>query len=632
MKEPSLRSVILGTAGHIDHGKSTLVKALTGIDPDRLKEEKERGITIDLGFANLAYDDGTVVGIVDVPGHEKLIRNMLAGAGGIDMVLMVIAADEGIMPQSREHLAICELLKIKAGIIAVTKADLVDEEWLQLIVDDVRSFVAGTFLEDADILPVSARTGLNLDTLKQRIRSLAEKVRPKLINGIFRLPIDRVFTLKGFGTVVTGTALSGTIHLESPVEILPSGLTTKVRGLQTHGRSVQTAYAGQRIGVNLQGIEKEALRRGDVVVSPGRFEPTRMIDVSLRMLQDAPTIKSRSLVHLYSGTAETVGRVVIYDKDEVKAGEGCFCQLRLTEPVVVEARDRFIIRRFSPLETIGGGEILDPHPIRRRRGTGTEDLAVFETGDLKAAIETKVQRSMYGGCRVSEIEGWIQGDLEDISAAIHQLLKEGKLIRSQETLFHLDAFETFRQSLRETLRAFHQGNPLKPGLSKEELKARIKGDRRSDKIFELLPLVEDVVAEREMVRLKEFRVSLSTAGEDMRNRILSVLDKEGFQPPFKAELREKLSIDEKQLNDLLKLLSKEGLVVRITDTVYLSRQQHDRMIGLLREFFAKKPEMTVAEFRDLLGTTRKYALPFLEYLDGHKMTLRIGDVRKFMLK
>ena len=363
----SVKSIILGTAGHIDHGKSSLVKALTGIDPDRLKEEKERGITIDLGFASISYPDGLNVGIVDVPGHEKLIKNMLAGAGGIDIVLMVIAADEGIMPQSREHLAICELLKIKAGIVAITKADLVDKDWLQLVIDEVKSFVKGTFLESAEIIPVSAKTGMNIDLLKEKIKEVAKNVKPKLMEGLFRLPIDRVFTLKGFGTVVTGTALSGAISIEAPVEILPSKIASKVRGLQSHGRSVEKAYAGQRIGINLQGIDKESLKRGDVVVPPDRFIPTRVIDARLEMLADAPDVKSRSLVHFYSGTSETIARIVLYDKDEIKAGESCYCQFRLEYPVIVLSGDRYIIRRFSPLETIGGGEILDPYPAKRKK-------------------------------------------------------------------------------------------------------------------------------------------------------------------------------------------------------------------------------------------------------------------------
>lgn len=626
----SIKSVILGTAGHIDHGKSSLVKALTGIDPDRLKEEKERGITIDLGFANLSYPDGLTVGIVDVPGHERLIKNMLAGAGGIDIVLMVIAADEGIMPQSREHLAICELLKIKAGIVVITKADLVDADWLSLITDDVRDFVKGTFLGNAEIIPVSAKTGMNIDLLKEKIREVARRVKPKLTEGLFRLPIDRVFTLKGFGTVVTGTALSGTITLDAPVEILPSKIESKVRGLQSHGKSVDKAFAGQRIGINLQGVDRELLKRGDVVVAPGRFIPTRVIDARLDMLTDAPAIKSRSPVHFYSGTAETIARIIIYDKDEIKAGESCYCQFRLEEPVIVLSGDRYIIRRFSPLETIGGGEILDPYPVRRKKKEGIEDLINIEKGSLKDRIEIRVKKSNFNGCMVSEIEGWIQGDIPEIRSAVDQLVKEGKLIKSHDVLFHRDSFNSFRDIVKSTLGRFHKENPLKPGISKEELKAKMSFS--TARFFNLISMVDDIVTEKDILRLRDFKASLSQTDEGIKGRIIAALNKDGFQPPTKSELARQLSISEGELTDLLRLLAKEGAIVRINDSIHITKEYYNKMVDLLRDFYSKKKEMTVAEFRDILGTSRKYALPFLEYLDSSRITLRVGDIRKFMLK
>jgi len=350
---------ILGTAGHIDHGKSALVKALTGIDPDRLKEEKERGITIDLGFADLRFSDDLTVGIVDVPGHERLIRNMLAGAGGIDLVLLVIAANEGVMPQSREHLHICNLLNIKSGLIAISKVDLVEQEWLDLVQEDVRNFVKGTFLEGADIIPVSAKTMFNTNLLKEKIKEVALKVEQKSSKGIFRLPVDRVFSLKGFGTVVTGTAVSGSISVNDDVEILPSNIACKVRGLHSHGKPIQSAYAGQRVAINLQGVEKEALKRGDAAVVPGKFISTKMLDAKIELLQNVPVLKSREIVHLHLGTTENMARIILYEKDKIAPGEICYCQFRLQEPIIAMSGDRFIIRRFSPLETVGGGQILD---------------------------------------------------------------------------------------------------------------------------------------------------------------------------------------------------------------------------------------------------------------------------------
>lgn len=625
-----MKSVILGTAGHIDHGKSSLVKALTGVDPDRLKEEKERGITIDLGFANLSYPAGLTVGIVDVPGHEKLIKNMLAGAGGVDIVLMVIAADEGIMPQSREHLAICELLKIKSGLIAITKADLVDEEWLELVISDVRKFVKGTFLENANIVPVSAKTGLNLEALKEKIRAIAVDVKPKMINGLFRLPIDRVFTLKGFGTVVTGTAVSGTICIDSPVEILPSKISSRVRGLQSYGKGAEKAYAGQRTGINLQGIDKELLKRGDVVVSPDCFAPTQAIDVNLDMLRNAPVVKSRSLVHFYSNTSETIARIIIYDRDEVKAGESCYCQLRLEDPVVALSGDRYIIRRFSPLETIGGGEILDPHPFKRKKKEGIEDLLIIAKGNLKDKIEVKLKKSHFSGCPISEIEGWIQADISEIKSAVEEILKEGKLIKSHEVLFHRDNFDLFKDVIKSTLSRFHKENPLKSGMSKEELRAKMP--MPASRFSELISMIDDIAAEKDMLRLKDFKVSLTHGNEGVKAKIISILNNEGFQPPLKSELAQRLSINEKEITDLLKLLVKEGAVVRINDSTYITIEKYNKMISILKNFYLKKKEMSVSEFRDILGTSRKYALPLLEYLDSNKITLRVGDIRRFMLK
>jgi selenocysteine-specific elongation factor len=630
---PGFKNVVLGTAGHIDHGKSSLVKALTGIDPDRLKEEKERGITIDLGFANLAYPDGLTVGIVDVPGHERLIKNMLAGAGGIDIVMMVIAADEGIMPQSREHLAICELLKIKAGIVALTKADLVDEEWLQLVAEEVREFVRGTFLEKARIVPVSAKTALNIEILREEIRNVAQTVRPKLVDGLFRLPIDRVFTLKGFGTVITGTAQSGSIALDATVDILPAGIRSKVRGLQSHGRSAECAYAGQRIGMNLQGVDKDTLKRGDVVVAPDRLAPTHAVDAKLEMLRDAPLLKSRSLVHLYCGTSETTARIILYDRDEIKAGESCYCQYRLEEPIVALSGDRYIIRRFSPLETIGGGEVLDPHPVRRRKKTGLEDLTVFETGSLKDKIEAKVKRAQIDGCSIAEIEGWLLGDLPEISSAIQSLVGEGVLVRIQDQLFHRETVKALGEGVHAVLGRFHKENPLKTGMPKDELRLCLKLDqKRLEKALSLLTLVDSVVVGKDTLRLGDFKVTLTTVDEKMRGRIVAALGSNGFQPPLKPDLVEGLSVKEKELNDMLRLLTNEGALVRVNDSLFLTKDLYERMISALKTFFVKKPDMTVAEFRDVLGTSRKYALPLLEYLDSHKITLRVGDVRRFVLK
>ncbi len=628
------KSVILGTAGHIDHGKSALVKALTGTDPDRLKEEKERGITIDIGFASLYYpSDDLTVGIVDVPGHEKLIRNMLAGAGGIDIVLMVIAADESIMPQSREHLAICELLKIKTGAVVITKTDLVDDDWINLVKDDVKTFVKGSFLENADIIPVSSKTEHNIEFLKEKIRNIALTVKPKLLDGLFRMPIDRVFTMKGFGTVVTGTVISGTITLDAPVEILPAEITSKVRGLQTHGRSVEKAYAGQRTGINLQGIDRDKLKRGDVVVVPRRFIPTKSVDAKLDLLSDSPKVKSRGLVHFYTGTSETIARIILYDRDELMPGESCYCQYRLQDPVITLSGDRYIIRRFSPLETIGGGQIIDPHPAKRKRGAAIDDIVMFDKGTLTQKIETKIKRAKYDGYKISEIEGWINGSISEINAAIGQLTKKGTVIKNQDIFFHKDSLNSFKEDLKIVLGKFHKLNPLKSGLPKEELKYALRAEgSRAEAIFCLIPQMSEITLDKDIIRLRDFNISSSDSLEDIKTKILQTINNERFQPSLKNELAAKLSISEKNIADILKLLTQSGLLVRVNDSMYITKQQFESMIELLRQFFSKKQQMTVAEFRDILDTTRKYALPLLEYLDSNKITLRVGEIRKFMLK
>jgi len=622
-----MRYVILGTAGHIDHGKSSLVKAMTGIDPDRLKEEKERGITIDLGFAELMYEDGLSVGIVDVPGHERLIKNMLAGAGGIDILLMVIAADEGIMPQSREHLHICNLLKIKSGIIAITKSDLVEPDWLELVTGEVREFVKGSFLEDAPIQPLSSTTGQNIDRLKDLIHDLALKCEPKPTGGLFRLPVDRVFTLKGFGTVVTGTAVSGTVHADEQVEILPSSIRTKVRGLHCHGKPVKRIFAGQRGAINLQGVEKEDLSRGDCVVTAGRFSLTTRIDAFVEILEGGIEIKTRSLVHFHVGTSETVARVVIYERDTLGPGETAYCQFRLNEPVVSQAGDRFVIRRFSPLETIGGGEVLDPSPSRRRRRDGVSDLQVFREGGLAEKIAEKVKKAALTGMTRSQVEGWIRAEVSEIGSALGTLKKEKKVFKVEDVLIHADSFAGFTDELTGLLRDFHEKNPMTRGMPKEEARVKMKAAART--FSGLIEMADGISSDKDLIFLEGFSTAITP---EERAALVGELEGRGFEPPGVPELAAAMKKKDKQVSDMLKVLSSEGAVMRLSDSMYMSHGAYDRMLGLLREHFSVKDDMTVAEFRDMLKTTRKYALPLLEHLDSGGVTLRVGDVRKLLRK
>ncbi len=625
--------VILGTAGHIDHGKSALVLALTGTDPDRLKEEKERGITIDLGFADLSYADGLKVGIIDVPGHERLIKNMLAGAGGIDIVLMVIAADEGIMPQSREHLDICNLLKVKKGIIALTKSDLVEEDWTELVRDEVENFVKDTFLEGADIIAVSSKTGHNLDVLKEKIKSLAKSVESKSESGIFRLPVDRIFTLKGFGTVVTGTAHSGSVSVDDTVEVLPKGIRTKVRGLQSHGKDIQKALAGQRVAMNLQGVAKEDIDRGDVVSIPDKLKTTYFIDADLEMLKNAPIsrLKNRSLVHFHTGTTELTGRIIMYDKDELKPGDRAFCQIRFKEPVTVMAGDRYIIRRFSPLMTIGGGEILDVSPRRRKKDDRLKDLETFEQGSLMDKLLTKIMQSGLNGITPSEISGWIKVETPSLQSAVQKLVNNNQLILCEERLIHGERYNEFISRVISSLNDFHTSHPLKPGMTKETLRAIFKG--LDPRIFEiLLSGIREITVEKDIVRLTSFSISLSDGKKALKDKILKALDQAAFQPPSRDELAKTVSINSQEAGELLKIMATEKSLVRINDSIYIPSDKYRIMMDGLQKFFSTKPEMTVGEFRDLLGTSRKYALPFLEHLDSNKITLRVGEIRKFLKK
>lgn len=621
-----MKKVILGTAGHIDHGKSSIVKALTGDDPDRLKEEKERGITIDLGFASIAYPD-LVVGIVDVPGHERLIKNMLAGVGGIDMVMLVVAADEGVMPQTKEHLAICDLLKIKSGFIALNKADLVDEETLELAKEDITDSVKGTFLENAEIIPVSARTGYNINVLKEKIRELALKVEEKSTGGIFRMPVDRVFTLKGFGTVVTGTVLSGKISVDSSVEILPTRISSRIRGLQSHGQQLKEVVAGQRVGINLQGVSKEDLRRGDIVTIPGKLKPTYMIEAKIKLLKDVKPLRNSSPIHFYLTTSETTGKIKLFGKTEILPDEDAFAHIKLNEPVVAMAGDRFVIRRFSPLETLGGGIILDPDPPKKNRELDHAHLDILYSGELSDRIEIKIKRKGFKGISISELEGWINTDIKFIKTAVQQLIEKKKIIKAENHLFHMDIFNDFRISLSILLKQFHENNPLKEGLPKEELKARLSLGR-SPELLMLLNHVEEISVEGNLVKLKT--ATKEKVDEKLENKIIKDLKNNEFQPPLKDELARNLSIAESKLSDILKLIAKSGKIIRINDSLYLTAESYTKMIELLKEFFTKKDVMTVSEFRTLLNTTRKYAIAYLEHLDSQKITLRVGEFRKLV--
>jgi selenocysteine-specific elongation factor len=629
-----MKYVILGTAGHIDHGKSTLVKALTGTDPDRLKEEKERGITLDLGFASLDLPSGSRLGIVDVPGHEGLIKNMLAGVGGMDIVMLVIAADEGIMPQTREHLAICDLLHVKKGLVALTKSDAVEKDWIELVKDEVRDFVKGTFLEKAAIVPVSAKTGEHLPALVQELDRLATEVEPKSPNGILRLPIDRVFTMKGFGTVITGTLLSGTISLEQEVEILPTGTRTKVRGLQSHNKAVPRAVAGQRTAVNLQGVEKDDLSRGDTIVNKGFFTTTKNVDAGLSLLAQATRgLKTGSRVRLYNTTQEAIGRVVLVGSDELAPGQTGYVQLRLEQPIIVQHGDRFILRFYSPMETLGGGVVLNPHPRRHRKNRMQESvksLAVLEKGGMEDKVGLFILGKGLAGMEESEIIGTIAADKQEIAAALAALGQKRAVLRADAVYVHTEHIAGLEKRVLDLVAAFHKENPLKPGLDKEELKGALRV-RLHPRVLALV--VDGLVkkklldAEGSKLRLPSFKPGGGKIPDEIKDKIVAAIKRGGAQPPLREEIPQLLGITEKEAKDLYRLLADEGKTVRINDSLHLDKAVVEKMRADLMKHLLEKKEVTVAEFRDLAKTSRKFAVPILEYFDTQKVTQRVGDKR-----
>jgi len=629
-----MKYIILGTAGHIDHGKSSLVKALTGTDPDRLKEEKERGITLDLGFASLDLPGGNRLGIVDVPGHEGLIKNMLAGVGGIDIVMLVIAADEGIMPQTREHLAICDLLHVKKGLIALTKMDMVEKDWLSLVQEEVRDFVKGTFLEKSPIVAVSSKTGENLPGLVQELAKIANEVLPKSSNGILRLPIDRVFTMKGFGTVITGTLLSGTVSTEQEIEILPKGIKTKVRGIQSHNLAVQRSVAGQRTAVNLQGVEKDQLSRGDTIVSAGFFTPTRTLDAKLDLLKQAPRgLKTGSRIRFYNSTQESIGRITLLGTNELAPGQEAYVQFRFEQPVIVQHGDRYILRFYSPMETLGGGMVLNPHPRRHKQammGESIKNLEVLERGTIEDRLALYISGRGLAGMEEAEAIGTVAADKQEITTALASLTQKKSALRVDNLYVHTSHLAALEKKALDIIAKYHKDNPLKPGLEKEELKGMLRM-RLSPKVLNVtidgLVKKKQVETDGSRLRLPGFKAAVGKDQSAVKDKIVEAIRKGGSQPPLREELPALLGITDKDARDLLKLLAEEGRTVRINDSLHLHKDTLETIMADLKKHLEEKKEITMAEFRDIAKTSRKFAVPIMEYFDSQKLTQRVGDKR-----
>jgi len=650
----NMHSIVVGTAGHIDHGKSALVRALTGTDPDRLKEEKDRGITIDLGFASLDIGD-LHVAFVDVPGHERFVKNMLAGVGGIDLVVLVVAADESVMPQTREHFDICRLLRIPAGFVALTKADLVDADTIELVRLEVRELVAGSFLEGAPIVPVSSRTGAGLAELRQAIASSARAVTGRATDGATRLPIDRVFSMKGFGTVVTGTLVSGRLRTDDELSVEPGGTPVKVRGIQVHGAKCSDAVAGTRTAVNLAGVEVSDVARGQSLVTPGLFEVTRLADAVVEVLPGARPLKHGARVRFHQGTAEILGRVAVAGPlpadgssrtiPAIAPGARAFVRLRLEQPAVLARGDRYILRAYSPAITIAGGHVLDPHPPRRaiRTAAAVERLRTldFDPSDAPRrreaairAVGVLVADSGDAGLSRQAIvrrAGVALPEVDDVAAAIVQAKRA---VAVGDLLVDARATKRLEDGVLAFLAEHHRAQPLSEGAPREEVRERLfaRGDAQTfEQVIEEL-IRRGTVAGRQKLALASHRVALSPEEERARGAIEQALRDAGLTPPDPAALASAAGISAGVAERVINLLQRQKVLIRIGTLVFhdeaLKRLKQE--VGALKTSAGAAARIDVATFKERFGVTRKFAIPLLEYLDRERVTRRVGDARQII--
>jgi selenocysteine-specific elongation factor len=633
-----MKSIIVGTAGHIDHGKTALVRALTGVDADRLPEEKRRGITIDIGFADLDLGD-VRIGFVDVPGHERFVKNMLAGAHGIDLVALVIAADESVMPQTREHFDICRLLGVSKGVIVLTKKDLVDEELSDLAQAEAEDLVKGSFLEGAKIIAVSSRTGEGIDELKNALRESALQVDARSDDFIARLPIDRAFTMKGFGAVVTGTLIAGEIHEGDEMELLPAVTRVRVRGVQVHGAAVKQALAGQRTAINLGGIEATTLARGMVLTAPGRLRPTQVVDTSVQLLDNAPRpLRSRQRVRVHLGAAEVLARVRVLESDgEIATGRRGYAQLRFEAPIVGVVGDRFIVRAYSPQVTIGGGVILDPFATRHRardfvgvRGA----LDSLSVGDHGSRVSQFVINAGVSALRREDLAARTAWRDEVITTALAQAAKGGAILNIEDTLIARAAFDDLERQVVTDVGAHHKSEPLARGLSKEILRERFFPGVATDAFRAMLAELEkrgSIVVEKEIVRLREHTRELSDDDAHKRDLLERAFQDAGVAPPAIAEAFAKagLNTSAQHARKILQLLTDSGALVKVHGEMFFHRAALDDLVKKLRAQADKTPDrvIDVGAFKDLAGISRKYAIPLLEYFDRQRVTRREGDRR-----
>jgi selenocysteine-specific elongation factor len=632
-----MKSVTVGTAGHIDHGKSTLVRALTGIDPDRLEEEKRRGITIDIGFAHLELPtpdggDRLRLGFVDVPGHERFVRNMLAGVGGIDLVILVVAADESIKPQTREHFDICRMLNIRRGLTVLTKADLVDTDTLEVVRLEVEEFLRDSFLDPATapIVPVSATTGAGLERLKQELARLADGAPARDPQAAFRLPIDRVFTIKGFGTVATGTLISGTVHKDEEVEVLPGARRLRVRGIQNHNQASERAIAGQRTALNLAAVSPEELARGMMLAPAGLFRAGKRLDVEISLLSSARPLKDRARVHLHAYTAETVAEVVLIGQKELRPGESGLAQLRLAEPVALLPADRFILRQFSPVITIAGGSVLDIAPPARRASAAehTALLRRLQNPSRQELLATRIVRRQARGLSLSDAvaeTGWLPAQLAPLVAA---LVQAKQVVQLGESLVASGCFQSARSALLSRLTSFHDKNRLVVGMNRQELR-----DQLGLEPLIFAGVVESLVDEgrielqEELIRIPGRGVTMQSDEAESKKQIEEAFLKAGLAVPALKDVLASLKLDRARAQQIVTLLLRDRILLKVNEELVFHHRALEELKAKLLEMKKSSPKIDISRFKDVTGVTRKYAIPLLEYFDRERVTRRVGNER-----
>lgn len=633
--------IILGTAGHIDHGKTSLVKALTGTETDRLKEEKERGITIELGFASLVLPNGQHIGIVDMPGHEKFVKNMVAGSSGIDVVVMVIAADEGVMPQTREHMEICSLMGVTHGMVALTKTDMVDEDLLELAMEDINDFVQDTFLEDQPVIPVSSVTGDGMNQLTATLETICSTLPEKRFSPIFRLPVDRVFSMKGFGTVITGTLISGSVKVGDEVMVYPRKITSKVRGIQVHNDHVDKADISMRTAVNFQGLDREAVFRGDILSVPGALMESYMVDAHFQYLKsNAKPAKNRTRIRFHSGTSEILGYMILLDREELLPGDEAPVQFRLESPVCCIKDDRYVIRSYSPVKTIGGGSIFNPAAQKHKLFDSQviDGLNQLQENDDTQSILFFLSLKGFEGLSFQKLRVMTNIADKKLMAGLQKLLARQEIIQiDKERQIYVSGifFGGFKEKILELLAGFHEKNPLKEGMPTQELKSKfqyITDNKFFNILFTRLAKEKQIIQDKNIVKLFDHKIALQVDLHEIKDKIKNIYETSGLTPPFFRTICQDLDIDKQTASDVLQMLIDENAIVKTKDDLYFNAAKISRLEKQVVDYLESHESMTTPEFKEIAKVSRKFLIPLIEYFDAVKVTIRVGDTRQLRQK